>query len=1341
MRIQFARSLAAVIILITGFAVSGRAQVVSATLGGTVSDPSGAFIAKVTVTATNVNTGIVASEISNDSGAYQFASLQPGTYTVTATAPGFQTLTYNNVQLGQTQQVRLNFALQVATGNQTVEVTAEADTALATTSASVGGVLAEKDVLSQPLASRNVLDLVALTPGVITVPGVFVATTLNFAGVQQNQVNTTRDGMITNDGRYANGAYSGIFTSPDMVEEVRVSTNQIDPSLGRGAAQVQMRTRSGSNEFHGAAFWTNNNSAFNANTYFGNLQGQPISYANRNQFGGRVGGPIKKNKAFFFFLTDDQRYLTYQQDVATVLTQQARQGIFRYLTTGSAGGGARTNGNAFSATPSVDLNGNILQADPKTGAPLYLNSANLFAAGGPNFSAIDPVWVGPQYLGKYMPLPNNYTVGDGLNTAGFQWRQPLNGVDGATGQSPNTNRNNYTFRFDYQINDAQKVNFVMTKEHDWGVTGQTGIPDYPAGYFGDVQRNPSFYSVAYTWTIKPTLLNEFRFGHKTDTWQGTSPLDLGCCTGGVSSEKSVAASAQAARASFPQVNNSFLYTQMGPLNGSPTPCPSPTNTTYCLGLYAGMNVSSPRITISPFWQIGDSLSWIHGSHSVQFGFEIDRSSSQSANSGGIQTTRPFVTLGSGAVTPPITPTTFAGMSPSDTVVARNLLANLAGSIASVQEQYWVNSPTATNWTSYLDDFLFYRTNHANAWSGYVKDTWKVNSNLTVNLGLRYDFFGAPYMDQGLAGRPNGGQSGLFGISGTSFANAMWSPYANGGTLTTAQFVGPNSPNPGLGVYNNYWKAIGPSIGVAYQLPWFKRTTVIRAGYGINYVGNVDFLTVNTGVGNFPGQTLNTTYTPSTLQTLSTIGSSGAVPVTTNGAQPFTAVPLTNRASTIYGYADNLRTPYIQSYNFSIQRELTNTLTVDFNYIGNKGSELYTNQQLDDTNIFENGILNAFNITRGGGNAALFDQMLNGITIPGVGTVNGTTLTGSQALRQFSTTSTMIANGSVGALANFLNTTSTGTGSNGGLLRKNGFPENFIVVNPQFNSVFLIDNNGNSTYNAFQAHVAKRLTHGLTGQFSYTFSKTLGDTPLGGGLGSYRDQRNFHLSKGLLNIDRPQLFQWNLTYDLPIGSKRALLGNAPKWVDTVVGGWQVASAFQWQSGVPLSVLATGVQSLSNLTTNTANLVGKLPDMQVQQTPAGPVQYFTGVSSQAAPAPSSVDASLRGAYTNFQVVNSSGQPILVNPDPGTTGNTAYNLPGLRGPSLMGFNATASKIFRITESKTITLRADAINLLNTPQWGYSPTSGAIGITTNINSPLFGRITSAAGNRMITFYARFDF
>src|SRR5207248_7205911 len=126
----------------------------------------------------------------------------------------------------------------------------------------------------------------------------------------------------------------------------------------------------------------------------------------------------------------------------------------------------------------------------------------------------------------------------------------------------------------------------------------------------------------------------------------------------------------------------------------------------------------------------------------QFGFEIDRTSSDSSNSGGAQTTRPFVTLGIGSVTPPITTDSFAGIGANNLVTAQNLLANLSGSVKNIMEQYWVNSPTAKDWNSYLNDFLFYRTNVANAWSGYVKDNWKVTPHFTVNLGLRYDFFGA-----------------------------------------------------------------------------------------------------------------------------------------------------------------------------------------------------------------------------------------------------------------------------------------------------------------------------------------------------------------------------------------------------------------------------------------------------------------------------------------------------------------------------------------------------------------------------------------------------------------------
>ncbi|HEV8416731.1 MAG TPA: carboxypeptidase-like regulatory domain-containing protein [Bryobacteraceae bacterium] len=1286
---------------------------VNATLGGTVSDANGGVIPKVEVTAKNVNTGIVTVRTTNETGNFEFPSLQPGQYTLTAALSGFQTATYNNVQLGQGQPVRLNFTLQVGAAAQSVEVVAQADTLLATTSASVGGVLAEKEVLSLPVATRNVLDLVTLTPGVILVPGPFGPVT-SFAGTQTSDVNTTRDGMVTNDGRYNNGTYSATFTSPDMVEEVRVSTNSIDPALGRGSAQVQMRTRAGSNEFHGALFYTNNNSMFNTLGYFQNLTGSQKDYLNRNQFGGRLGGPIKKNKAFFFVLLDDQRYVEKVTTVSTVLTAPARQGIFRYLTSGSPGGGTRRNGNAFSTTPSVDLNGNILTSS--NGTPLFLNSFNVFTdVKDPNRTRIDPTWFGPQYLGKYMPLPNDYTVGDGLNTAGFRWQRRDAGIDGATGQSPNPNRNHITTRFDYQLNDSNKLNFVMTREHDYGVTGQTGLPDFPTGYFGDVQRYPDFYTASWSRVISSSMLNEFRFGLKRDTWQGTSPLDLGCCWNGAQ-ETDLATTAQAARASFPQVGGQFLYTQTGASLGSGL---------AGLGLYAGMNVSSPRQTISPFTQIADTFSFSKGSHSFTAGFEADYTSSRSQNSGGAQTTRPFVTLGVGAVpVPNVNSTNFPGLNSSDITTAQDLLANLAGSVASIQEQFYVNSPTQTDWTAYTKSILFGRNNHSNSWAGFFKDNWKVSRNFTVNLGLRYDFFGVPYESNGLGGRFTGGQAGLFGISGTGFANTG-TPYTNNGKLTTTEFVGKDSANPGTTIYNNDWNNFAPSVGISWNLPWFKRDTILRAGYGINYAGNIDFLTLNTNIGNLPGQTLNVTYVPSSYLDLANVNSS-LIPVSTGGAVPFSPVPLTNRSATITGYSDGIRTPYIQSFNVSIQREIVRNLTVDVSYIGNKGSKLLTNQQINDTNIVSNGFLDAFNVTRNGGNAPLFDTMLKGLNIPGVGIVNGTTLTGSQALRKLATTNQFIANGSVGALANFLNTTPTATGVNGGILTNGNLPQQFFVRNPQFGSVALVGNNGNSTYNSVQGHVSQRFSKGVSGQFSYTFSKALGDNLI-------RDQNNLSLSKGLLNIDRTHLLQGNITWDLPFGSMGKFLGNSAIGRQ-VVGGWELSSGFSWVSGTPLTLTSTD-NTLNFRGTNTADLVGAFPDNAGQVVKGnGFVQYFPGLTTKVAPVPSfGGDPTLPGRFTNQVVVDGSGNIIFANPQPGTTGNTAVNLPFMKGPGQLGLNGALNKQFRISEGKSFSVRADVINLLNKPQWGNPNTS--------INTTTFGRITTATGTRTITFNARFDF
>ncbi len=191
----------AVTLLLLLVSTSAFAQV-TASLSGTVSDSSGALIPGVEVTAKNTRTGITATNVTNETGAFVLLSLQPGTYTLEASLSGFQKAAYNNVELGQGQAVRLNFTLQVGGAAQNVEVTIAADTILATTSASVGNVLSDKDLLAAPLATRNVIDLVATSAGVVITPNIFGGTQVNFGGTGVGSVNTTRDGLVTNDGRY-----------------------------------------------------------------------------------------------------------------------------------------------------------------------------------------------------------------------------------------------------------------------------------------------------------------------------------------------------------------------------------------------------------------------------------------------------------------------------------------------------------------------------------------------------------------------------------------------------------------------------------------------------------------------------------------------------------------------------------------------------------------------------------------------------------------------------------------------------------------------------------------------------------------------------------------------------------------------------------------------------------------------------------------------------------------------------------------------------------------------------------------------------------------------------------
>ena len=301
------------------------------TLTGTVEDSTKALVPGVTVSATNTNTGVVNSTLSNESGAFNLPGLLPGVYRLSAVLPGFQTQTFNNIELGANDSKRFNFTMQVSTVATNVEVSVDAAALLAANSATIGEVLTDSKVRELPLVGGDVLDLIGLMAGV-RVSG-FGGDFTTFAGVSAAYVNTTINGLSVNDGRYQLGVNTTTIINPDLVGEIRLILTPVDAELGRGNGQVQITTRSGTNRFTGAAVWNIRNNAMDARPWSDN-DAPPVpeqDWRNRHQYTISYGGPIIKNKTFFYVLWDQLITKNRTNVNAIVLTDCARNGIFRYF--------------------------------------------------------------------------------------------------------------------------------------------------------------------------------------------------------------------------------------------------------------------------------------------------------------------------------------------------------------------------------------------------------------------------------------------------------------------------------------------------------------------------------------------------------------------------------------------------------------------------------------------------------------------------------------------------------------------------------------------------------------------------------------------------------------------------------------------------------------------------------------------------------------------------------------------------------------------------------------------------------------------------------------------------
>ena len=591
------RSVIAALVLLLVFSISGYSQTSNAAVGGTVSDAAGALIPGVTVTATNTATGIAATTVSLTKRETTISrAFRPEITECQPNYPAFK-LRLSNATLGLSQQVRLNFTLQVGSIAQSVEVTVAADTLIATTSASVGSVLTEQRIQGPAVGwarrHEHASGHLRRRPTGWHRPRGVKRSRGYFAGGRLSSVNTTRDGFVVSDGRYDHGAFSATYVSPDLVEEVRVITAPVDAEAGRGAGQVQMSTRAGTNEFRGSVFWTNRNSALDASNWFNNFNGVEKDYENRNQFGGRLGGPIVQNKTFFFFLVEEQRYVRKESFVGTVLTPQARQGIFRFFP-------GADNQNAASNNPVVDFNGNPVRPGNATGDLQQVSVFNRDAS-RPGY---DPSGFIQNVLLARMPMPNDFTVGDGLNTAGIRFNRRIYGWDAPDGnRTDTTNRDQFNMRLDHLLSANHKLSAVYTWERDLNLTDQAGIMQWPDGYNGANNRWPRILNGSMISTLSPTVVNELRIGYSRTKQFSWFPAYVDR----VDESQETGEGGEAAYKLLPRANGiPFL----------------PHTTLFDQNFMSWTSgAGSTRWTDSPRYTFADSISWNMGSHSFKAGGE------------------------------------------------------------------------------------------------------------------------------------------------------------------------------------------------------------------------------------------------------------------------------------------------------------------------------------------------------------------------------------------------------------------------------------------------------------------------------------------------------------------------------------------------------------------------------------------------------------------------------------------------------------------------------------------------------------------------------------------------
>jgi Carboxypeptidase regulatory-like domain len=839
------------------------AQQATARIVGTITDQQGAVIPGVKVSVTNAATNVTSETVSDRSGFYQVLNLPIGSYRIIARHQDFRRMEVTTAPLEINQSLRVDLKLEVGSVNQQVVVEGQAS-GVETINPTLGQSITSRPIINMPLNGRNVLSLALLQPGVTEDnPDDTSATQgFNIAGGRTDSVTYLLDGGLNND-LIDNGVVYN--PNPDSVAEFRILTSNYTAEYGRnGAGVISVVTKSGTNQFHGSAFEFLRNTDFDANSYFNIQAGLPRNNLKRSQYGGTLGGPLIKNRLFFFTSYQGQRQV--QTDVLP------EQQTFTTLELGgnfsqAANGGPDPNVVAF------------LQANP------YFQSNPALAAQ----AIIDPA--------KFDPAAQAYI---NAKLANGQPMIPSN----ATGEffpsgGSTDNANELTVKVDFEINPKDKLSATVGGNRNPVISPFGGFSFSTApGFPSTTQNDTYFLNIAYTRTFSSTMLNELR-----GTAQRHSNLQ----------DKPVS--------NFPAIPQFGIASDIS--TGPPI-------MEFDNGLIFGQDPYGPTTFAGNTFAIADTFTWVRGHNTWKFGAGI---SAYQQN-----TLYAFFTDGL---------FDFAGFADGGDGTGNSLADFLVGAPNNLFE-----GPDAAN-------NIRSKTTY-----GFAQDEWRARPNLTLTLGIRYEY-STPKLDT--EGRTF---SIIPGDQSVKF------PYAPLG------LVFPGDPGAPRGVNFPDKKNFAPRIGFAWS-PGSKSNTSIRGGFGIFYdvLKGEDNLQFN---GAPPFYSEPYVVFPCLASAADTTCTSAPYTSATpfysapwaNSDTPFASNPFPSKppnpatafntcASTgytcpyynflpaaggsVYFVNPHLYTPYIYQYNLSVQHELATSLVAEVNYVGSSSKGLTS---LVDINPFD-----------------------------------------------------------------------------------------------------------------------------------------------------------------------------------------------------------------------------------------------------------------------------------------------------------------------------------------------------------------------------------------------------